>query len=199
MTTAFAPSPVAAAVVVPSGAAPTGTAAPEKLNWEAAITDLLSELSSVQEELLAVLGEKRERLAAVDVSGMTELQTREQSLLDRLQACHTRREELLSAARADGLPADSMTTLAQAASRQAAGSASTNQNQRDKLRKDLASSASRMRLLQTQSLTNWVIAQRSLLHVSQLLEIIATGGRLQPTYGVRESVHNRGGMVDHEA
>jgi hypothetical protein len=199
MTTAFAPSPVAAAVVVPSGVAPTGTAAPEKLNWEAAISELLSELSSVQEELLAVLGEKRERLAAVDVSGMTELQDREQSLLDRLQACHTRREELLSAARAEGLPADSMTTLAQAASRQSTSTSTTNQSQRDKLRKDLASSASRMRLLQTQSLTNWVIAQRSLLHVSQLLEIIATGGRLQPTYGVRESVHNRGGMVDHEA
>jgi hypothetical protein len=199
MTTAFAPSPVAVAVVVPPGTVASGNADPEKLNWEAAISDLLSELSSVQEELLAVLGEKRERLAAVDVSGMTELQAREQTLLDRLQACHTRREELLAAARAEGLPADSMTTLAQAASRQSTSTSTTNQSQRDKLRKDLASSASRMRLLQTQSLTNWVIAQRSLLHVSQLLEIIATGGRLQPTYGVRESVHNRGGMVDHEA
>jgi hypothetical protein len=28
-----------------------------------------------------------------------------------------------------------------------------------------------------------VIAQRTLIHLSQLLEIIATGGRLQPTYG----------------
>ncbi|MCU0373434.1 MAG: hypothetical protein MUE56_09370, partial [Ignavibacteria bacterium] len=30
-----------------------------------------------------------------------------------------------------------------------------------------------MRLLQHQSLTNWVLAQRSMLHLSQLLEIIA--------------------------
>lgn len=193
MTTAFAPSTVATAAVVapiPLVAAPVATT----LNWEAEISRLLTELSSVQEELLALLAEKRERLTAVDVSGMGELQEREQLLCDRLQACHARREELLAAAMREGLPADSMTSLARAA-----GGSNPNQSEREKLRKDLASSASRMRLLQTQSLTNWVIAQRSLLHVSQMLEIIATGGRLQPTYGVRESVHNRGGMVDHEA
>jgi hypothetical protein len=59
--------------------------------------------------------------------------------------------------------------------------------------------ASRLRLLQHQSLANWVLAQRSLLHVSQLLEIIATGGRMQPTYGDKESVHARGSLVNQEA
>ena len=43
--------------------------------------------------------------------------------------------------------------------------------------------AERSRLLQHQSLTNWVLVQRSLLHLSQLIEIIATGGRPKPTYG----------------
>jgi hypothetical protein len=43
--------------------------------------------------------------------------------------------------------------------------------------------AARMRVLQHHSLVNWVLAQRALLHVSQLLEIIATGGRTQPNYG----------------
>jgi hypothetical protein len=186
MTTALAPSPSVVAVVVP----PT---APEKIDWEAAITGLLADLSSVQEELLAVLAEKRQRLAAVDVGGMTELQVREQELLARLQSCHMRREELLAAAQREGLPADSMTSLATSAvpAGKTAGG--------EKLRKELATTASRMRLLQTQSLTNWVVAQRSLLHVSQLLEIIATGGRLQPTYGVGEGVHARGGLVDHDA
>ena len=56
-----------------------------------------------------------------------------------------------------------------------------------------------MRLLQNQSITNWVLAQRSLLHVSQLLEIIATGGRLQPTYGEGETVHSVGSLVNQEA
>ena len=169
--------------------------APAKIDWEQAITQLLAELSGVQQELLDVLAEKRARLASVDVAGMNELQAREQALLERLQACHTRREELLAAANREGLPCDSMTSLA----KRAAGNGVVKSSGGEKLRKELAASASRMRLLQTQSLSNWVVAQRSLLHVSQLLEIIATGGRLQPTYGVGEGVHARGSLVDHDA
>ena len=191
MTTLLTSSPVANVVVPPVASAPA--APPAKIDWEQAITQLLAELSGIQQELLEVLAEKRQRLASVDVSGMGELQTREQSLLERLQACHAQREALLAAAKSEGLPADSMTSLAKTAI--AAGKSAGG----EKLRKELASTASRMRLLQTQSLTNWVVAQRSLLHVSQLLEIIATGGRLQPTYGVGEGVHARGGLVDHDA
>jgi hypothetical protein len=68
-----------------------------------------------------------------------------------------------------------------------------------KLGQEVKEAAARMRLLQHHSLANWVLAQRSLLHVSQLLEIIATGGRLQPTYGDTQSVHARGGLVNQEA
>jgi hypothetical protein len=53
--------------------------------------------------------------------------------------------------------------------------------------------------LQHQSLTNWVLVQRTLLHLSQLIEIIATGGRLKPTYG-KGSDHQAGGaLVDRAA
>jgi flagellar biosynthesis/type III secretory pathway chaperone len=185
MTTAIATSALASPqVVVP----------PAKIDWEQAITELLAELSGIQQELLDVLAEKRARLASVDVAGINELQAREQSLLERLQTCHARREELLAAAQREGLPGDSMTSLAKRAVPAAKGTRG------DNLRKELATTASRMRLLQTQSLTNWVVAQRSLLHVSQLLEIIATGGRIQPTYGVGEGgLHARGGLVDHDA
>lgn len=189
MTTALASSTAATVVVVP----PVPTAVDPGVDWEAAIAGLLAELSSVQEELLAVLAEKRERLGGVDLAGMTELQGREQALLERLQVCHTRREELLAQAKQEGLPADSVQSLAKGLKTSASAA------EREKLRKELAASQSRMRLLQAQSLTNWVIAQRSLLHVSQMLEIIATGGRLQPTYGVGEGAQARGGMLDHEA
>ena len=63
----------------------------------------------------------------------------------------------------------------------------------------MCSSDLRMRLLQTGLLTNWLLAQRTLLHISQLLEIIATGGRIQPTYVVSESVQSRGALLDQEA
>jgi hypothetical protein len=59
--------------------------------------------------------------------------------------------------------------------------------------------SAKMQLLQHHSLAGWVLAQRSLLHVSQLLEILATGGRMQPTYGSRESIHACGSMLNQEA
>jgi hypothetical protein len=57
----------------------------------------------------------------------------------------------------------------------------------------------RTRLLQHQSLTNWVLVQRSLLHLSQLIEIIATGGRLKPTYGNGSDRQSSGALVDRAA
>ena len=57
--------------------------------------------------------------------------------------------------------------------------------------------AGKSRLLQHQSLTNWVVVQRTLLHLSQLLEIIATGGRLRPTYGKESPAASGGALLDH--
>jgi len=54
-------------------------------------------------------------------------------------------------------------------------------------------------LLQHHSLVNWVVIQRTLLHLSQMLEIIATGGRLQPTYGKGESSTASGTLMDWAA
>jgi len=168
-------------------APPNETAAP--LHWEHELAALLEELSSVQEELLAVLIAKKDCLAAADLDSLSELQAREVALGGRLQACHERRGELLAAAKEQNLPGDSISRLA----------ATLPARQRDKLGKQVKESEARMRLLQNQSITNWVLAQRSLLHVSQLLEIIATGGRLQPTYGEGETVHSVGSLVNQEA
>ena len=158
-------------------------------DWESEIGGLLAELSSVQSELLEMLGLKRDALAAGDVERLHELQPREEVLAGRLEECQTRRAELLAHARQEGLPGESVSKLA---TRVGGGKPG-------KLGQQVKESAARMRLLQHHSLANWVLAQRSLLHVSQLLEIIATGGRLQPTYGDKESVHACGGLVNQQA
>lgn len=158
-------------------------------DWEHELSTFLSELSELQAELLAVLQEKRARLAAPDQGAIASLQTREEDLNRRLEACQTRRGELLSTAREEGLPGDSIGTLARAMPAP----------RRDALGEQVRQSAAKMRLLQHQSLTNWVLAQRSLLHVSQLLEIIATGGRPLPTYGDNATLHACGGLVNQEA
>lgn len=159
------------------------------MDFEAEITGLLDQLTSVQTELLDVLAQKRTALATADMAALTELQPREESLSSRLQECQNRRTSLLAEAKKEGKPCDNVARLAN----------STSHGKTNRLGNQVKEASARMRLLQHQSLANWVLAQRSLLHVSQLLEIIATGGQMRPTYGDKESIHSRGSLVNQEA
>jgi len=123
-----------------------------------------------------------------DLDAMGPLRDRGERLQQRLQDCHTRRGELLAAAQRQGLPAESVKQL----------SAALPPDRDGTRRRQVDDASQRMRLIQHQSLTNWVLAQRTLLHLTQLLEIIATGGRLQPTYGDSASHRARGALVDQE-
>lgn len=160
-----------------------------EISWDNDICALLAELSAVQEELLALLSEKRKHLRTSDAAGLLSLQPREQSLIHRLQQCHDRRGALLQRAAAEGLPARDLTTLAEAI-----GGTTGNE-----IQQQLAQAAQRSRLLQHQSLSQWVFVQRTLLHLSQLLEIIATGGQGRPTYGKEDPAGATGALVDHAA
>ncbi len=150
------------------------------------VAQLLTRLTVVQEELLEVLHQKREMMVQCDADGMRALQPREEALNNQLQQLHDRRGELLQHATEQGLRAKTLRQL----------TAQLPCRDDEELENQAGTVADRMRLLQHQSLTNWVLAQRSLLHVSQLLEIIATGGRFQPTYGKREPVSSSGALVD---
>jgi hypothetical protein len=161
----------------------------DTIDWDGEITGLLDELGGVQDDLLATLIAKRDLMAAGDLDGLAPIQAREVELGERLAACHQRRSSLLAKASGEGLPGDSVAELAAAlpAARQNA------------LPQQVRQVAERTRLLRHHSLTNWVLAQRSLLHLSQLLEILATGGQIQPTYSKEETPHSRGALVDHAA
>jgi hypothetical protein len=139
---------------------------------ETEIAGLLGDLSAVQRDLLDVLTRKRTMLAAGDGASLIAMASGEQELMTRLQACHDRRQRLLTQAAADGLPADSIRSLAGALAPAS----------RDRFRPEVEDAQHRSRLLQHECLTNWVLVQRTLLHLSQLVEIIATGGRMKPTY-----------------
>lgn len=159
------------------------------VSWESEIGQLLTELTSVQQELLEVLNEKRRCLAAFDVTGMSALLPREEALGLQLAECQRRRVELLEKAADAGLPSSNLRSLSKvlpASSRRALEGA----------RRE---AELRARMLAHQSLTNWVVVQRTLLHLSQLFEIIATGGRLKPTYGKEASSQASGSFVDQAA
>jgi hypothetical protein len=113
----------------------------------------------------------------------------EEQLVAKMQACAARREELLLRAKKEGLPSNNISSLSKALPA----------DQQGDLHERIAQANSQTRLLRNQSITNWIVIQRTLIHLSQMLEIIATGGRLQPTYGEGEPVNASGSLVDRAA
>ena len=158
-------------------------------DWEAAIAGLLTELSGAQDELLELLTLKRNLLVTADAEGLAALAPREEQLIARLEAVQHTRTHLLAQAKAEGKRGDSIRSVAK----------SLDRRNRAALEPPLEQAAARARILQHQSLTNWVIVQRSLIHLAQMLEIIATGGRLQPTYGMGPAPTASGSLVDQAA
>jgi flagellar biosynthesis/type III secretory pathway chaperone len=156
--------------------------------WESELASFLTQLSAVQDESLEILTRKRQSLIAADPQGLAEIGKQEERLIERLQECLQRREALLERAAEEGLPSHSIRSLA----------AALPGHQSRQMTEQVTQAASRARLLQHHSLTNWVLVQRTLIHLSQMLEIIATGGEMQPTYGKKESVDAGGALVDRE-
>ncbi|MFW6169869.1 MAG: flagellar export chaperone FlgN [Planctomycetota bacterium] len=157
--------------------------------WQSDLAELLEDLIQVQDELLDVLCRKRECMAAGDQKRMAELQPVEEQLCRRLRSCHDRRSMLLQEVRNQGLPWESLGGLASL----------LGPGRKEELRKKASDASARMGLLQHNCLANWVLAQKALLHVSQMLEIIASGGRLEPTYGHRAGPAAGGTLVDQQA
>ena len=150
---------------------------------------MLGELSSTQQELLDLLAEKRPLLVTADAVGLAALEGREAELFARLEACQQRRADLLAQAKTQGKPSTSVRRLVGSLSRP----------ERMGVESSLQQVTARSRLLQHQSLTNWVIVQRNLIHLAQMLEIIATRGRPQPTYGKDAPAAPSGAFVDQAA
>ncbi|HYW80805.1 MAG TPA: flagellar protein FlgN [Thermoguttaceae bacterium] len=158
-------------------------------SWETELASLLTDLLTVQDELLDILTKKRELLIAGDGEGLTAIVPREEEIIGKLQECMTRRETLLQQAGQEGMPSASIRALSEALPKES----------RNGLDEQVQQANSRARLLRHHSLTNWVVIQRTLIHLSQMIEIIATGGRLQPTYGEEEPANASGSMVDQAA
>jgi len=157
--------------------------------WESDVATLLGDLSAVQADSLTILDKKREMLAGSDLSGLAALAPQEEALVERLEQCLERREALLARARSEGRPWQSLREL----------TCSLPRRERGKLLDKIDRARAQARILTHQSLTNWVVVQRTLIHLSQMLEIIATGGRLKPTYKRGEMVDASGALVDREA
>jgi len=159
------------------------------INWESELAQLLDRLSTSQQQLLTLLTNKHDLLLRRDHVALAALAPEEESLCAELQACHDHRQQLLEKAASAGLPADSIQSLAKALP-----TADT-----QKLQQPLDASIERSHLLRHQSISQWVVVQQTLLHLTHMLEIIATGGQLKPTYGKGGTVESSGALIDQAA
>ncbi|MEX1039501.1 MAG: flagellar export chaperone FlgN [Pirellulaceae bacterium] len=157
--------------------------------WETETASYLQELSDVQEQLLSVLHSKRRQMVAGDVEAMSATQLEEQALVQRLEGLTEARSALLAQAKISGLPDDSVHSLAAAVETTGDGRL----GKRARLAKET------MQHIQNETLTNFVLAQQTVLHLSQLLQIIATGGKLKPTYEEENAATQGGTLVDQDA
>ena len=168
--------------------------------WDSKFAAFMADLLATQKETLNVLARNRELLLAGDVEGLAALDIEEERLVQRLKSSLIRREDLLRQAGEEGLPNQNLQSLSKALPK---GDLAGQCREQIKLAK------ARSRLLRHKGLTNWVIAQKTLIHLSQMLEIIATGGRLRPTYDDKTRRHSAdgkqcvgvesGALVDQEA
>jgi flagellar biosynthesis/type III secretory pathway chaperone len=166
--------------------APTTTDSARSTDWEAPLAELLADLSATQGELLAHLGQKQRLLVKGDREGLAAIEPEGQRLAERLDACQQRRQSLLDEAADAGSPSNDLQSLAETLPLAT----------RKRLKPAIAEARAKARMLQHQSLANWVLVQRTLLHLSQLIEIVATGGEKPPTYRRSGPVAASGALVD---
>ncbi|MEQ8210395.1 MAG: flagellar export chaperone FlgN [Lacipirellulaceae bacterium] len=145
---------------------------PLESSWDAEVAALLERLSTAQSGLLSLLASKRALIMQKDHQALELLAPEEAALSAELAACHQQREGLLARAAREGLPGKTLTDACENLPNKA-GKA---------LSKPLAEARQRSELIRHECLAQWVIVQRTVLHLSQMLEIVATGGRTKPTY-----------------
>jgi hypothetical protein len=150
---------------------------------------MLGDLLGVQDSFLKLLAKKREYLIASDTAGLDALAAEEQQLVQSLQGCVDRRETLLEEARREGLPSENIQAL----------STALPVEQQHRLHPKVALAKSNSRLLQQHSLAHWAAVQRTLLYLSHMLEILATGGQMKPTYSEEDKSRASGSLIDRAA
>ena len=150
-------------------------------HWQIQLETFLNETLQAQKDSAALLERKRELFAQNDLAAVGELAREEQAAAESLKQCLGKRDKLLQYAAAEGLPSQSIETLAKAVV----------PFSDDGFFALLRSVQYQTQLLRQHNITNWVVTQRGMLHAAQMLEIIATRGRVKTTY-TRDHQRNPG-------
>lgn len=151
------------------------------------IIEFLKQLASAQEKTLKILQEKQTLLVKPEQKALTEIAVEEADALDQLRLAVEKREKILTEAREQGHDVETVQELCE--------KLFPNNFEAKKL---LNIAQNRSRQLRFLALTNWTISQKSIIHLSQLLEMIETKGQGKTTYKPTKNSEG-GGLVDRVA
>ncbi len=161
------------------------------------ISQFLTLLAETQQNLLALFEIKRQALDSFQPQELMTLSAREEELGARLQSLVHERSGLLRKARDEGFTVTSLMELSGAIEK-------TVDDVRvlkaiELIRARIVQSQKRTVMLQHESWVHWIIAHRCYNHFTELVDLIAHGGRPAPTYGDKPTSATGGALLDAAA
>ena len=152
------------------------------------LLDFLNQLTETQEQMLVVLRKKQAILVRPEKEALAQVSAEEEQMFEKMQNALNRREELLTIAQVQNIGSDSIEQLC--------GHFFPRNVDVQKILDEVKHRAHQIRLL---AYTNWTMSRKSMIHVSQILELLETRGRGKTTYHPRPTDASGGGFVDRVA
>ncbi|MDR2705649.1 MAG: flagellar protein FlgN [Planctomycetaceae bacterium] len=155
------------------------------------IIAFLNQLATVQEKILDVLKKKQTLLVKPDKESLAAITAEEERTLILLQQSLDHREKILEFAKKQGHNVDSIQMLCEQIFPKPS-----------EWRMLVNAANNRNRQIRYLALANWTVSQKSLIHLTQILEIIETRGQGKTTYKPQKGKENHssgGGFVDRVA
>jgi hypothetical protein len=157
------------------------------------IEDLLAAIDETQTALGVTYRDKRAAIRQANGPEIERLTKLEQRWVADLEAHLRRREQILQQARQNGLPADSLGSL----------SRSFNDPPRERLLAKIEEVRRVAEANRRESWILWIVCKQSLRFFSDVIELIANGGRRDPVYRARRGtvaeLSTGGALLDAKA
>lgn len=157
------------------------------------IENLLVAIEETQAALAGVYRDKRAAIRQANGPGLDQLTTIEETLVADLQVHLRRREQILQQARQMGLPADSLSSVVR----------TLDEPLRERLIAQIEETRRVADANRRESWILWIVCKQSLRFFSDVIELIANGGRRAPIYlarpGAVAELSTGGSLLDAQA
>jgi hypothetical protein len=157
------------------------------------IEDLVVAIDETQAALAGVYRDKRAAIRHANGPGLDRLTTIEETLVADLQVHLRRREQILQQARQLGLPADSLSSVVR----------TFDEPLRERLIAQIEETRRVADANRRESWILWIVCKQSLRFFTDVLELIANGGRRAPIYlarpGAVAELSTGGSLLDAQA